>query len=132
MKSSAGAATHCQGCKIAWGGERPAWGWAGVGRGHLPLFFIEGTSQAHIPLALFLLSVVAMSVLFAWLVNHTQGSVVAALVPHTAINFWPSVLPVLPTETSYQAYALVVALLVLTALWLLAPHRAVDVDTCRA
>ena len=32
---------------------------------HLPLFFIDDTSQAHIPLALFLLSVVAMSVLFA-------------------------------------------------------------------
>ena len=117
--------------------DRMGWRMASLGLGlvwgvwHLPLFFIEGTSQAHIPLALFLFSVVAMSVLFAWLVNHTQGSVVAALVLHTAINFWPSILPVLPTETSYQAYALVVALLVLTALWLLAPHRAVDVNTRR-
>ena len=63
--------------------------------------------------------------------HHTQGSVVAVWVLHTAINFWPSVLPVLPTETSYQAYALVVALLVLTALWLLAPHRADDANTRR-
>ena len=117
--------------------DRMGWRIASLGLGlvwgvwHLPLFFIEGTSQAHIPLALFLLSVVAMSVLFAWLVNHTKGSVVAALLLHTAINFWPSVVPILPTETSYQAYALVVALLVLTALRLLAPHRAVDANTRR-
>jgi len=100
------------------------WGWrnASLGLGlvwgvwHLPLFFIDGTSQAHIPLALFLLSVVAMSVLFAWLVQRTAGSVVAALVLHTAINFWPTVVPVLPNEASYRAYAFVVAMLVLLAL----------------
>jgi len=90
---------------------------------HLPLFFIDGTAQARIPLALFLLSVVAMSVVFAWLVNRTAGGVVAALLFHTAINFWPALVPVLPTETSYRAYAMVVAALVLTALWLLATHR---------
>jgi membrane protease YdiL (CAAX protease family) len=82
---------------------------------HLPLFFIDGTAQAHIPLALFLLSVVAMSVVFAWLVNRTAGSVVAALLFHTAINFWPSVVPVLPTAGSYRACAFVVAMLVLLA-----------------
>jgi hypothetical protein len=57
-----------------------------------------------------------MSVVFAWLVNHTAGGVVAALLFHTAINFWPAVVPVLPTESSYRAYALVVALLVLLAI----------------
>lgn len=88
---------------------------------HLPLFFIDGTAQAHIPLALFLLSVVAMSVVFAWLVNRTAGSVVAALLFHTAINFWPSVVPVLPTDGSYRAYAFVVAILVLLALLVLGP-----------
>lgn len=88
----------------------------GWGAWHLPLFFIDGTAQAHIPLALFLLSVVAMSVVFAWLVNRTAGSVVAALLFHTAINFWPSVVPVLPAEGSYRAYAFAVAMLVLLAL----------------
>jgi hypothetical protein len=42
--------------------------------------------------------------------------VVAALLFHTAVNFWPSVVPVLPTEASYRAYALVVAMLTLLAL----------------
>lgn len=96
---------------------------------HLPLFFIDGTAQVRIPLGLFLMSVVAMSVVFAWLVNRTAGSAVAALLFHTAINFWPAVVPVWPTETSYRAYALVVAILVMTALWLLATQRGADVNT---
>ena len=100
------------------------WGWRGASLGlglvwgvwHLPLFFIDGTAQAHVPPALFLLSVVALSVVLAWLVKHTAGSVVAALLLHTAVNFWPSVVPILPTEASSRAYAFVVALLVLLAL----------------
>ena len=56
-----------------------------------------------------------MSVVFAWLANRTAGSVVAALLFHTAINFWPSVVPVLPTEAGYRAYAFVVATLVVMA-----------------
>lgn len=101
---------------------------------HLPLFYIDGTAQAHIPLALFLLSVVAMSVVFAWLVHRTAGSVVAALLFHTAINFWPSVVPVLPTEGSYRAYAFVVAMLVLLALLVLGltPERSLRRQQARA
>ena len=101
--------------------DRLGWRAASVGLGlvwgvwHLPLFYIDGTAQARIPLALFLLSVVALSVVFAWLVNRTAGSVVAALLFHTSINFWPSVVPVLPAEGSYRAYAFVVAMLVLLA-----------------
>lgn len=86
---------------------------------HLPLFFIAGTSQAHIPLALFLLRVVAMSVLFAWIVNRCAGSVVVALLLHTAINFWASIIPVLPTGEGHRPYSLLVAMLVLVALGLL-------------
>jgi hypothetical protein len=56
-----------------------------------------------------------MSVVFAWLANRTAGSVVAALMFHTAINFWPSVVPVLPTEAGFRAYAFVVATLVVLA-----------------
>jgi membrane protease YdiL (CAAX protease family) len=102
--------------------DRLGWRTASLGLGllwgmwHLPLFFIENTAQAHIPLALFMLSVVAMSVMFGWLVNRTDGSLVAVLLFHTAINFWPAVVPVLPTEGSYRAYALVVVILVLLAL----------------
>lgn len=104
--------------------DRLGWRAASLGLGlglvwgvwHLPLFFIDGTAQAHIPPALYLLRVVAMSIVFAWLANRTAGNVVAALVLHTAINFWPSVVPVLPTEAGYRAYAFVVATLAVQAL----------------
>jgi len=87
---------------------------------HLPLLLISDTVQAHMTLGLFLLSAVAMSVLFAWFGLHTGGSVAAALVLHTAINFWPAIVPVLPTAQSWRPYALVVAIQVLMALWLMA------------
>ena len=60
---------------------------------HIELGGDIGTAQAHIPLGLFLLSVVAMSAV-----------------------------PVLPTEGSYRAYAFVVAMLVLLALLALGPR----------
>jgi membrane protease YdiL (CAAX protease family) len=112
--------------------DRLGWRTASLGLGlvwgmwHLPLFYIDGTAQARIPFVLFLLSVVAMSVVFAWLVNRTAGSVVAALLLHTAINFWPSVVPVLPTEGSYRAYAFVVAMVFLLALGALLSSGPMD------
>lgn len=51
--------------------DRLGWRAASLGLGlvwgvwHLPLFFIDGTAQARIPIALFLLRVVAISVVFA-------------------------------------------------------------------
>ena len=82
---------------------------------HLPLFYLSDTVQAHMTLALFLLSVVAMSVIFAWLALHTRGSVAAALVLHTAVNYWPAIVPVLPTPENYRPYLLVVLIQVLMA-----------------
>lgn len=87
---------------------------------HLPLFFISDTVQAHMTLALFLLSAVAMSVIFAWFAQHSGASVVTALVLHTAINYWPAIVPVLPTPQSVRPYALVVGIQVLLALGLMA------------
>jgi hypothetical protein len=78
------------GLHIALGGDiatSPASGYLLMTVVNLPLFFIDGTAQAHVPPALFLLSVVAMSVV-----------------------------PVLPTEGSYRAYAFIVATLVVLAL----------------
>ena len=86
---------------------------------HLPLFYISDTVQAQMTLAFFLLSTVAMSVLFAWLARRTGDSVIAALVLHTAVNYWPAIVPVLPTLQSWRPYALVVAIQVVLALWLL-------------
>ena len=82
---------------------------------HLPLLFVADTVQAHMTPGLFLLGTVAMSVIFAWLALHTRGSVAAALVLHTAINYWPAIVPVLPGPETYRPYALVVLIQVLMA-----------------
>ena len=63
---------------------------------HIPLFFIEGTSQYEHRLAGGLLPavlgyaafVIAQSVQFTWLFNNTKGSVLMAAVFHGASNAW--------------------------------------------
>ncbi len=84
---------------------------------HLPLFYSAGTVQSHLPIGLFALSAIASSVLFAWLFNQSQGSVVPVLVLHTAVNAWFLVIPVmvLPDGSNLRPFQIVVGLLVLTA-----------------
>ena len=85
---------------------------------HLPLFFIANTLQSHIPFALFMVSTLSMSILFAWLFNRTRGSVLPALVLHTAVNAWSWVIPIIVVR-DLRPYALVVGFLGLVALGLL-------------
>ncbi len=93
---------------------------AAWGLWHLPLFFTADTLQGRIPLLPFLLSSVALSVVFAWLFNRSRGSVLPALVLHTAVNWWAWVVPGLPVAANLQQFALLLGLLVLLAIGLLA------------
>lgn len=88
---------------------------------HLPLFYIADTVQSHIPFALFMVSTIALSILFAWLFNRTGGSVLPALVLHTAVNAWSWVIPVMVMLDSgnLRPYGLAVGLLIFVALGLL-------------
>lgn len=88
---------------------------------HLPLFHSAGAVQSHLPLGLFALSAIASSVLFAWLFNRTEGSVLPVLVLHTAVNAWSSVIPVmvLPDGSNLRPFQWVVGILVVAALLLL-------------
>jgi CAAX protease family protein len=59
---------------------------------HAPLFLISGTAQAELGLVstgalLFGVCVVAQSVLFTWIYNHTRRSILAAIVFHFTIDF---------------------------------------------
>jgi len=59
---------------------------------HLPLFFtVTGSSQADWSFASFLISTVAMTVLYTWLYNNTRGSVLLAYLLHAAANTWSQV-----------------------------------------
>jgi uncharacterized protein len=93
---------------------------------HLPLFYIADTVQSYIPFALFMVSTLALSILFAWLFNRTGESVLPVLVLHTAVNAWSWVIPVMVMQEggTLQPYGLAVGLLVLIALGLLCDTEA--------
>ena len=105
------------------------WGWrtASVMLGgvwaawHLPLFYCSGTVQSHLPFGLFAMSIVASSVVFAWLYNQTCGSVLPVLVLHTAVNAWFLVIPVMvmPNGSNLRPFQLVVGILVMVSVVLL-------------
>ena len=91
---------------------------------HLPLFYCNDTVQSHLPLGLYATSIVASSVVFAWLYRQTRGSVLPALILHTAINAWPLVIPVmaLPAGNGHaSALQWVVGMQVALAIGLLMP-----------
>jgi hypothetical protein len=103
--------------------------WLGLvqsGLWHLPLFYSAGTVQSHLPLGLFALSAIASSVLFAWLFNRTEGSVLPVLVLHTAVNAWSSVIlvMVLPDGSNLRSFQWVVGILVVAALLLFRGGRS--------
>lgn len=62
---------------------------------HLPLFFIEGTTQSAIPMYQYFLQTIVLSILYTWLYNNTGGSILIAALFHAfsntaaaAIPFW--------------------------------------------
>jgi len=88
---------------------------------HLPLFFVKGSAQSHLPMGLYALSTVASSVLFAWLYNRTMGSVLPVLVLHTAVNAWTLVIPVMVMAdgSNLRPFQMMVSILVFVAMLLL-------------
>jgi membrane protease YdiL (CAAX protease family) len=53
---------------------------------HLPLFAVPVSSQANLPLGLYLLWVVGLTVVFTWIYNNTGGSVLLTMIFHAAAN----------------------------------------------
>ena len=86
---------------------------------HLPLFYMADTAQSQMAMPIFMLNILAGSVVFGWLYERTLGSVLPALVLHTSLNAWAGILAIVPTATTGRPYALVSGLLVLIAAALL-------------
>lgn len=72
---------------------------------HLPLFWISGTAQSHLPLALFLVRTVALSVISTWLYNGTRRSLLFVLLFHASLNTWPNTIYILEAQGSIGPYA---------------------------
>jgi uncharacterized protein len=78
---------------------------------HVPLFYIPGTGQSQMPMALFLASSFALSIVFARLSINTAFSVLPALLLHWSINAWSLVIPMIPNGGSVRPYVLVMGIL---------------------
>lgn len=71
---------------------------------HLPLFFITGTAQSHLPFLLFGVRTVALSVISTWIYNGTKRSLLMVLFFHASMNTWPNTLYILEAGTSLGPY----------------------------
>lgn len=96
-------------------------GWAAW---HLPLFLLPWSSQAGISLPIWTTAVFAQSIVFTWVYNSTNGSVLAAMVLHASVNnstifYLAGGSTGVATTTGYGLYT---AVLLLAALALLAYH----------
>jgi membrane protease YdiL (CAAX protease family) len=63
---------------------------------HLPLFFTPGQPQSDFSFAPFLLTLIAVRILFGWVYNGTGGSVLLTVLLHASGNAWSEILPLAP------------------------------------
>jgi uncharacterized protein len=67
---------------------------------HVPYALTRGSFLSGIPLSWFFLDVFASAILYTWVFNNTQGSVVLTILFHAAGNTTAILLPTLPPATS--------------------------------
>ena len=63
---------------------------------HLPLFFTPGQPQTNFSFLPFLLTLIAVRILFGWVYNGTGGSVLLTVLLHASGNAWSEILPLAP------------------------------------
>lgn len=91
---------------------------------HLPLFFIPGVNQTGQSFPVYLLMVTALSVAFAWLYGHTNGSLLLAMLMHSSINQTTKIVPMAEAAAT-NPFALsnsLVAWLTVVLLWICAAY----------
>ena len=63
---------------------------------HFPFALTEGTTLNSLPLLVFVLNQVAQAIIYTWIFNNTQGSLLLPLLHHAAGNTTSNLLPFLP------------------------------------
>jgi len=71
---------------------------------HLPLFWIPGAAQSHLPLAIFAVRTVALSIISTWLYNGTRRSLLFVLLFHASLNTWPNTIYILEAQGTIGPY----------------------------
>jgi len=65
---------------------------------HLPLFFMEGTVQSHLPMWQFLLQNTILAYFYTWLYNKTNGNLTLMILLHAVMNTSAAVFPYWQSE----------------------------------
>jgi membrane protease YdiL (CAAX protease family) len=95
---------------------------------HLPLFFIDGREQSRSNILQYLLQAIAFSMFYTWQSNNTQNSILAAIIMHTSINTFATLVPwgteKLPNflQKPNCYYTLELYLIVLALVWAVGPE----------
>jgi membrane protease YdiL (CAAX protease family) len=71
---------------------------------HLPNFWIPGSSQAFIPIPVYLLYVFGHTFLYSWIYNGSRGSLLLVCLHHAATNAFTVALAALPTFAALIAH----------------------------
>lgn len=88
---------------------------------HLPLFFIGGADLfTRAPFALYLLEIMGISFVFGWIYNSTGGSLLFAVLAHTAQNITTSAVENLVFSTFLGTLSSLQYELIESAVWVLA------------
>ena len=91
---------------------------------HLPVFFMPGLDQYGQSFPVYLLQVTALSVAMAWLYGNTNGSLLLAILMHSAVNQSKDIVPSIVTAAT-NPLALstsLVAWLTIALLWICAAY----------
>jgi hypothetical protein len=98
---------------------------------HLPLFFTVGADTYRQSFLVYTLQVTAVSVALAWLYEHTNGSLLLAMLMHSAVNQSKDIVPsALPGAMNpFTLSSSVVAWLTVAVLWLCAGYFLIRMRT---
>jgi membrane protease YdiL (CAAX protease family) len=76
---------------------------------HLPLFLTQGDPRASLPFGWFLIGIVLAAIVVTWVYNHTQGSLLIALLLHTTTALTSSFLSSAATAPVFEVVVQLVA-----------------------
>jgi len=93
---------------------------------HLPLFFMEDQEiYRNVPIIGFILGTILLSILFTWVYNNTNGSILAILLFHTTGNLAHFIFPAMATNLG-GLYSVILNVIVVTlVLIIFGPKRLV-------
>ena len=91
---------------------------------HLPLFFIPGVDKYGQSLLLYILGGTALSVAMAWLYGHAHGSLLLAMLMHSAVNQTKDIVPsnAAGATNPFSLNASLVGWITLALLWICAGY----------